>query len=195
MFQSLPSFYHMTLAITQWLRTRFSVQQQIYGWFSSSLTTVNYHLLNNFLESITVDFCNRLYCYPNFIDREMAWWSTVIINLTEFTMTMESHLWVYLWGCFPKRLAEQRGINLDAGWTNLWVVVLDWIRKGRWAAGRQYMISCLTLCIILALWLNLQIVRQINPSPFIVSVFCFVTALRKVTKIFQGLHIIWPTQF
>lgn len=146
MFQVLPNCYHLILAITQCLRTCFSVQQQIYGWFSLSLNMVNYHLLNNFLESITVDFCNRLYCYPNFIDREMVWWWIVIINLTEFTMTMESHLWVNLWGYFPKRLTEQRGINLNVGWTNLCVVVLDWIRNRRWAVDRQYVISCLTLC-------------------------------------------------
>lgn len=144
-FQVLPSSYPMTLAITQCLKTCFSVQQQIYGWFSLSLIMVNYHFWNNFLESITIDFCNRLYCYPN-IYREMAWWLVVIINLTEFSMTMESHLWVYLWGCFPNSLAEQRGINMNMDWTNLWVVVLDWIRNGRWAAGRQYVISCLTLC-------------------------------------------------
>lgn len=42
--------------------------------------------------------------------------SSIIINLTRFGITQETHLWVGLWGCFRRTLTEEGKPTLSVSW-------------------------------------------------------------------------------
>lgn len=56
------------------------------------------------------------------------WWLNFIDNMSEFRITMETHILVYLCACLQKGLTEEGRSTLNMGGTLLQTWVQDWIK-------------------------------------------------------------------
>lgn len=69
------------------------------------------------------------------------WWFQLnrlifIIKVTRSSITVETHIWLHLWGCIQKGLNQEGQFTLQVGGSMPCAGVLTWIKRGRKAYPR-----------------------------------------------------------